>query len=386
MILLPAPTGELEADAYVYHFLGWSREALTEDSTQRPDLLVPGSRLQLSAGTTELWAVSGYFAAEDPAEAGQFRLVSEEPEDWAGDYVLTYQSTRALRSSPQVTGPAILSPAAVATDVSAGYFVDREWLNEVLDKLVYSFVPCDDGSWLLKMKTSENYLAVPSSNAMLSTLTAPDARESRWRIQWTEGTAMITNRRFTSRILQFSTGSSGFCTLTSLRCPLTLYRLVPGEHRYTTQPHSGHTEPDPGPAPDPEPDPEPGFDDVDDPKAYYYGPVYWAVTHGITGGTGLILHSDQGWHYQHKKYQRMPEKKGIRQSMSRKGNCLDNAVIDNFFGLLKSELLYLQNYDSMEHFKAELIDYLDYYNNRRIKLKLKGLTPAQHRCQTLQVA
>ena len=106
----------------------------------------------------------------------------------------------------------------------------------------------------------------------------------------------------------------------------------------------------------------------------------------IPDGTELILHSDQGWHYQHKKYQQMLEKKGIRQSMSRKGNCLDNAVIENFFGLLKSELLYLQNFDSLEHFKAELIDYLAYDNNRRIKLKRKGLTPAQHRCQTLQAA
>ena len=82
----------------------------------------------------------------------------------------------------------------------------------------------------------------------------------------------------------------------------------------------------------------------------------------------------------------MLEDKGVRQSMSRKGNCLDNAVMENFFGLLKPELLYLQDFDSLEHFKAELIDYLYYYNNRRIKLKLKGLTPAQHRYQTLQVA
>lgn len=82
----------------------------------------------------------------------------------------------------------------------------------------------------------------------------------------------------------------------------------------------------------------------------------------------------------------MLEDKGVRQSMSRKDNCLDNAVMENFFGLLKTELLYLQDFDSLEHFKAELIDYLYYYNNRRIKLKLKGLTPAQHRYQTLQVA
>lgn len=70
-----------------------------------------------------------------------------------------------------------------------------------------------------------------------------------------------------------------------------------------------------------------------------------------------------------KPYQRMLREKGIRQSMSRKGNCLDNAVIENFFGLLKSELLYLQTFESMEHFKAELIAYLDDYNNQCRKAK-----------------
>ena len=103
-------------------------------------------------------------------------------------------------------------------------------------------------------------------------------------------------------------------------------------------------------------------------------------------GAAPVLHSDQGWQYQHKHYQKKLKDYGIIQSMSRKGNCLDNAVIENFFGLLKSELLYLQNFDSMEHFKQELIDYLDYYNNRRIKVKLKGLPPALHRQQALSAA
>lgn len=106
----------------------------------------------------------------------------------------------------------------------------------------------------------------------------------------------------------------------------------------------------------------------------------------IPDNTQLILHSDQGWQYQHKQYQRMLAEKGIQQSMSRKGNCLDNAVAENFFGLLKSELLYLQEFDSIGQFKAELVDYLEYYNNRRIKAKLKGLPPALHRQQTLSVA
>lgn len=103
----------------------------------------------------------------------------------------------------------------------------------------------------------------------------------------------------------------------------------------------------------------------------------------IPDNTNLILHSDQGWQYQMKPYQRMLKAKSIRQSMSRKGNCLDNAVMENFFGIVKSELLYLQDFVSMEHFKKELIDYLDYYNNRRIKQKLKGMCPVQYRIHTL---
>lgn len=106
----------------------------------------------------------------------------------------------------------------------------------------------------------------------------------------------------------------------------------------------------------------------------------------IPNGTVIVLHSEQGWQYQHKQYRQMLCKKSVRQSMSRKCNCLDNVVIENFFSLLKSELLYLQEFDSMDHIKQELISYLDYYNNHRIKAKQKGLPPALHRRQALSVA
>ena len=69
--------------------------------------------------------------------------------------------------------------------------------------------------------------------------------------------------------------------------------------------------------------------------------------------------------------------------MSRKGNCLDNAPIESFFPILKSELLYIQEFDSVEHFIKELHDYIDYYNNQRIKVKLKGLSPVEYRTQSL---
>ena len=67
--------------------------------------------------------------------------------------------------------------------------------------------------------------------------------------------------------------------------------------------------------------------------------------------------------------------------MSRKGNCLDNAVMENFFGLLKSELFYLRTFQSLDEFCQELVAYLEYYNNNRIKEKLNGLSPVQYRIQ-----
>ena len=103
----------------------------------------------------------------------------------------------------------------------------------------------------------------------------------------------------------------------------------------------------------------------------------------IPDNTNLILHSDQGWQYQMKDYRQRLSIKGITQSMSRKANCLDNSVMENFFGLLKSELFYLQKFDCIEHFINELHDYIHYYNHQRIKLKLKGLSPVAFRLQSL---
>ncbi|WP_090987737.1 IS3 family transposase [Bacillus sp. OV322] len=92
----------------------------------------------------------------------------------------------------------------------------------------------------------------------------------------------------------------------------------------------------------------------------------------------LLMHSDQGWHYQMKQYRHALESRGIVQSMSRKGNCYDNSVMENFFGIMKSELLYLKEFESVDHFKRELQQYINYYNTKRIKAKLK-MSPVQYR-------
>ncbi len=98
----------------------------------------------------------------------------------------------------------------------------------------------------------------------------------------------------------------------------------------------------------------------------------------------IILHSDQGWQYQMNQYQSLLAENGITQSMSRKGNCLDNAIIENFFGTLKSELYYINKYKSVQQLKSAIEEYINYYNNDRIKLNLKGMSPIQYRAHYYQ--
>ena len=89
--------------------------------------------------------------------------------------------------------------------------------------------------------------------------------------------------------------------------------------------------------------------------------------------TNTILHSDQGWQYQHDFYHRFLESKGIQPSMSRKGNSPDNGMMESFFGILKAEMFYgyEKTFQSLEHLEQAIVDYIDYYNNKRIKVKLK---------------
>lgn len=86
------------------------------------------------------------------------------------------------------------------------------------------------------------------------------------------------------------------------------------------------------------------------------------------------------------KYRCTLQARGVTQSMSRKGNCYDNAVMENFFGILKSEFLYLKEFESMDHFKKQLENYIHYYNTKRIKAKLKGMSPIQYRTHAQSVA
>ncbi|EXF06426.1 IS3 family transposase, partial [Acinetobacter nosocomialis] len=77
---------------------------------------------------------------------------------------------------------------------------------------------------------------------------------------------------------------------------------------------------------------------------------------------------------------------GLIQSMSRKGNCLDNAVIESFFGILKSECFHGEKFQSIDELEKTIREYIHYYNHERIKVKLQGLSPVQYRNQFIKTA
>ncbi len=99
-----------------------------------------------------------------------------------------------------------------------------------------------------------------------------------------------------------------------------------------------------------------------------------------------IIHSDQGWQYQMRFYQQQLAERGLIQSMLRKGNCLDNASMESFFGVLKSECFYGEEFNSIDELEQTVKEYIHYYNHERIKVKLKGLSPVQYRTQSLKAA
>ncbi|GAK06307.1 mobile element protein [Geomicrobium sp. JCM 19037] len=107
---------------------------------------------------------------------------------------------------------------------------------------------------------------------------------------------------------------------------------------------------------------------------------------GQEGQYRATIHSDQGWHYQHKSWVKTLKNNQIFQSMSRKATCEDNSPMENFFGLLKQEMYYGEPMLSYDELEKRIHEYMHYYNHDRIKLKLAGHSPVQYRTLTSQSA
>lgn len=99
----------------------------------------------------------------------------------------------------------------------------------------------------------------------------------------------------------------------------------------------------------------------------------------IDTNDNLVIHSDQGFHYQHNSWSNKLNDMNITQSMSRKGNCLDNSPMENFFGILKQEMYYGIEFKNYDQLRSEIASYIKWYNEERIKTKLNGMSPVEYR-------
>ncbi len=123
------------------------------------------------------------------------------------------------------------------------------------------------------------------------------------------------------------------------------------------------------------------YETATQPKFALVGTMVKKALKRLVPSDAPMLHSDQGWQYQQEHYRRLLSERGLAQSMSRKGNCLDNAAMESFFGTLKAECFRLRRFDNIEQLQDGIRRYINYYNHQRIKLKLKGLSPVQYRAQ-----
>ena len=235
-VILPEPTGTVTAGKYGCRFVGWMTEPMAERVTERPTFLRAGTGLKLTAGTQTLYALYSYFVPENEEEDGQYHLVKEVSDSWEGDYVITYNGVNALKASGDITGIAIGGSKAVIALEEAGVVKADDALSNVPDELVFQVVPSDNGTYTVKMKNSDFYLAVTANSDRLDAVSTV-SNKSRWTFSMGNSGPVMTSLTYPTRSLQYNASAGLFRAYTNgAKQPLTLYAGAKGTTWFTTDP------------------------------------------------------------------------------------------------------------------------------------------------------
>ena len=235
-IVLPTPTGAPTGDAHDYRFLGWTTEAIDEDTTVLPDFMKAGTKLTIGEQTTTLFALYTYFIAEDGMEAGEFTKVGPDHTSWAGEYVITYEGVTALDASGTITGTSLGGSRAAVSLQEAGAILAGDTLNNVPDSLIYVVEPSENGTYTIRMKEHEIYLALTSNSNALNTATGTNKNTARWNLSVDENGPIVASAAYPDRHLQYNGTSKLFRCYVTTQKPITLYAGADGESWYTTAP------------------------------------------------------------------------------------------------------------------------------------------------------
>ena len=233
-ITMPAPVGTPTADGHNYHFLGWAA-ASTEDTTAMPAFYKVGSKVKLEQADQTFYALYTYFQADNGIAEGQFMKVTEAPGSWTGEYVITYDGLVALDASGNSKGTAMGSSNAVVDLQEFGCLKDEVSLLGVTDDLVFEVIPSENGTYNIKMKGRNIYLAMATDADALTTFTSANTDKTRWNIAFGSNGPEISSAMYPARTLQYNSDSNLFRCYTAKKQPLTLYAKADGETWYTTE-------------------------------------------------------------------------------------------------------------------------------------------------------
>ncbi len=233
-LALPTPTGTPRT-VQPYVFVGWT-EAPVNDLTQTaPAYYTAGSTYTPQRADITLYGLYA-LAKEEPAASGvcAYRLVTETPASWAGDYVIAYDGRVALSASGEQLNAAIASAAAAVDRQQAGFVQSGTDLLLVRPEYVYT-VGGETDSWTIKMKGSDNYLAYVGGGETMTTATSGASTFTRWELALTERGVSIRSSAEAGWQLQFNPGAKIFCCFKNTQQNVSLYRAVKGRLLYQTK-------------------------------------------------------------------------------------------------------------------------------------------------------
>ena len=233
----PTPVGEPNADAFHYSFLGWTTAELADDTQEMPIFQKAGTQFTVATPQSTYYALYKYFVAEDGVSEGAFKLVTAAPASWTGDYVITYQGTRILDASGEITGSSIGGSAAAKYLEDAGATLDGDALYNVPDDYIYTAEPAGNGGYTLKMKNHDIYLALTSDSNALMTATSGANKKAQWLLSLNAQGVQIANAMYPERTIRFNNANKGlFRCYKSGQEQISVYSAGNGTTWFTTNP------------------------------------------------------------------------------------------------------------------------------------------------------
>ena len=232
--VLPTPTGTPTGNAHNYAFLGWTTAPVENDVTELPSFQKAGKELTVAVPETTYYALYSYFIAEDGFTEGEFTLVTSAPSSWAGDYVITYQGQKVLDASGANTGVAVSTAVRDLADI--GGVLTGNVLSNISDDYIYTVEEAGNGTYTLKMKEQDCWLALMSDANTLTTTDNGDAETSCWTLSVTSEGVRIASAAYPARAIRFNDRSNAFRCYKNGQKQISVYAAAQGTKWYTTQP------------------------------------------------------------------------------------------------------------------------------------------------------